>query len=544
MSRTVFWSLFALALAVGLALRLTRLDVRPMHHDEANQAVRFGLLLETGEYRYDPNDHHGPSIYYLTLPSAWIRGQKTLASLDERTLRIVPAIFGAGLILALSLLAGGLGRTAAATSALLAAISPALTYYSRFYIQESLLAFFALGFLVALGRYALNPRIGSAVWAGAFAGLACSTKETWVIVLVAASAACVLARVWAGRGKSAECNVQSAECAAPADPLPHVAPCTLHFAPSPAVRAVHVIAGLLAALSIALIFYSSFLKNPSGLLESIRAFRIYAGRGMDAGSHVEAWDYYLRILSWSSSGGLVWTEALVLVLAAVGMVQAFRTRTRRFWPLYVCVYGLVTACIFSAVRYKTPWNLLPFYIGFVLLAGYGAAALVDLVRPRAARGLLVLALLAAACHLGIENWRANFRYPADPRNPYVYAQTTPDFLRLVRRVTDLAALHPDRANMLVKVIAGPYEQWPLPWYLRRMTRVGYWIRAGDAGALEGVPVVVASQENAGAVDGAVGERYISEFYGLRPEVILSVYIERGLWERFLKSRQPAVRDGR
>ena len=28
--------------------------------------------------------------------------------------------------------------------------------------------------------------------------------------------------------------------------------------------------------------------------------------------------------------------------------------------------------------------------------------------------------------------------------------------------------------MLVKVIAGPYEQWPLPWYLRGMTRVGYW----------------------------------------------------------------------
>ena len=522
MSRTVFWSLFAIALAVGLAFRLTRLDVRPMHHDEANQAVRFGLLLETGEYRYDPNDHHGPTIYYLTLPSAWIRGQKTLASLDERTLRIVPAIFGAGLILALSLLAGGLGRTAVAISALLAAISPALTYYSRFYIQESLFVFFALGFLIALGRYALNPRIASAVWAGAFAGLACSTKETWVIVLIAASAACVFARMSAAAGAEG----------------------TRGSRVSPAARGRQVIAGLLAALSIALIFYSSFFRNPSGLLESMRASTIYAGRGMDAGSHVEAWDYYLRILSWSSSGGLVWTEALVLVLAVAGIVQAFRTRTRRFWPLYVCLYSLVTACIFSAVRYKTPWNLLPFYMGFVLLAGYGAAALVDLVRPRAARGFLVLAFLAAACHLGIEDWRANFRYPADPRNPYAYGQTSTDFVRLVKRVSDVAAIHADRRNMLVKVVAGPYEQWPLPWYLRGMKRVGYWTRARGAGSLDGAPVIVASQENAGAVEAALGDRYISEFYGLRPGVILSVYIERGLWERFLKSRQPAVGDGR
>ena len=125
-----------------------------MHHDEANQAVRFGQLLETGEYRYDRNDHHGPTLYYLTLPAAWARGQTTLASLDERTLRVVPALFGAGFILLLPLMARGLGRGAVAAAQLLAALSPALTYYSRFYIQESVLLFFVAGFLIALGRYA------------------------------------------------------------------------------------------------------------------------------------------------------------------------------------------------------------------------------------------------------------------------------------------------------------------------------------------------------------------------------------------------------
>jgi uncharacterized protein (TIGR03663 family) len=518
MSRGVFGCLVTTALALALAFRLAALDLRPMHHDEANQAVKFGMLLETGEYRYDRNDHHGPTLYYLTLPSAWIRGQATLASLDERTLRVVPAIFGAGLILLLPLLARGLGRTAVAASALLVALSPALTYYSRFYIQESLFVFFALGFVVALGRYSQGPRAVWAMWTGAFAGLAYATKETSVIVLLAAAVAAVVAQAWemaTGVRRGPRARVGS--------------------------PAAHIALGLAVALFIAFVFCSSFFRHPSGLLESVLAFTTYVERGIAPGAHAQPWDYYLRLLSYSSSGGLVWTEGLVLTLAVAGMIAALRRSTTAFWPRYIGLYSVITALVFSIVRYKTPWNLLSFYIGFVLLAGCGAAVLIGGAKSRVVRGVVVIALLVASWQLGAQNWRANFRYPADPRNPYVYAQTSPDFLRLVQRVSDVAALHPDRARMLVKVIAGPYEQWPLPWYLRRMTRVGYWSRAAEAGALDDAPVIVASQDNAAAVGSVLGERYVSEFYGLRPEVILTVYVERALWERFLKSRQRSSR---
>ena len=91
MTRACAGILLAAAVAAGLALRLADLDVRPMHHDEANQAVKFGALLEHGEYRDNAHDHHGPTLYYLSLPAARLRGQTTLASLDERTLRGVSA---------------------------------------------------------------------------------------------------------------------------------------------------------------------------------------------------------------------------------------------------------------------------------------------------------------------------------------------------------------------------------------------------------------------------------------------------------------------
>jgi uncharacterized protein (TIGR03663 family) len=535
MSRAVFGCLVVTALAIALASRLVGSDLRPMHHDEANQAVKFGMLLETGEYRYDLNDHHGPTLYYMTLPAAWARGQTTLAALDERTLRAVPAIFGVGLIFLFLPLVGGLGRPAVAASALLAALSPVLTYYSRFYIQESLFVFFALAFLIALGRFAQRPAAGWAVWAGGLAGLAYSTKETSAIVLPAAVAAAILARV----------TTRVAEAGGEA--VPPIATRR---------RAVFVAAGLAAAILVAFVFYSSLFRYPAGLLESIRAFGIYFDRGVGVGPHAQPFDYYIRLLSFSSSGGLVWTEGLVLVLALAGMIATvpatsravgLKARSRAephagleasavFWPRYIGLYSLIAFVAFSAVRYKTPWNLLPFYAGFVLMAGVGAAALIEGAASRVARGLVVVVLLLATSHLAMQNWRANVRYAADPRNPYVYAQTVPDFLRLVQRVTGVAAIHPDRSGMLVKVLAGPYEQWPLPWYLRRMTRVGYWSRAADAGRLDDAPVIVASGEQTEAVSAALGDRYVQEFYGLRPDVLLAVYIERTLWDRFLVSR--------
>ena len=98
MTRAAAAALVALALTAGLAMRVARLDERPMHHDEANQAVKFGRSSSAVSMRYDAHDHHGPTLYYLTLPSAWLRGQQTFASLDEATLRGVPMLFGAATI--------------------------------------------------------------------------------------------------------------------------------------------------------------------------------------------------------------------------------------------------------------------------------------------------------------------------------------------------------------------------------------------------------------------------------------------------------------
>jgi hypothetical protein len=152
-----------------------------------------------------------------------------------------------------------------------------------------------------------------------------------------------------------------------------------------------------------------FFRNPAGLLDSVSAFSIYLSRGIEPGPHVQPWFYYLQTLAWSSSGGLVWTDALVLLLAAAGIAHAIAVRKTAFWPLYIGLYSIGTMAIFSAVRYKTPWNALPFYAGIILMAGIGAAALVSRTRHRPARILLVVALVAAGSQLAWQSVRASFQ---------------------------------------------------------------------------------------------------------------------------------------
>jgi uncharacterized protein (TIGR03663 family) len=447
-------------------------------------------------------------------------------------------------------------------AAFLMALSPAMVFYSRMYIQESLFTCFTLAFVIAIGRMTLGGGLRWSVAAGLAGGLAVATKETSLIVLPAAILACAVS--WLSLGPARRQPVL--------DEIRWGA------------------AGLAVAALVAAIFFSSFLVYPAGVLAPFGAIGTYLDRGVDPANHAHPWHYYLGLLAYSSSGGRTWTEAVVLGLALVGAEAAWnrpdRSRPERvFWARYLACYVALAALIFSAIRYKTPWNLLPFYVGVLSLAGFGFSRLLHLAVSRAeradagvegvgpgarrlkparylaryleagwltrlkparqlgtawppplgtvvVRGALTVAFVAALAHLGVQAWRASVTYAADPRNPYVYAQTVPDAVRMAARIRDLAARHPDGARMQVSVVAPPHEQWPLPWYLRSMPNVGYWTDLGDP-LIPRAPVIVAAMDHTQALDTALGDRYVSEFYGLRPEVLLALYIERGLWDRFL-----------
>jgi uncharacterized protein (TIGR03663 family) len=524
MTKTAFRALVLCAVAGALAFRTARLGVRPMHADEANQAVKFGALLERGEYRFDPQDHHGPTLYYLTLPAARAAGARTLADLDERILRLVPALVGTALIAAFLLFSGGLSREAIVAAAALAAVSPALTYYSRFYIQETLLVAFLAVLLGAGWRYARRHSLLWAIVAGLAAGLMFATKETSVILFAGLAAAFAVLSLVESVLTRRRGVVRAGDAWVWRD--------TRTKLPSVFHAAVFLAAGAAAAA----LFYSSFFHHPAGLADAFRAIGASFVKAAHPGVHAHPWDFYWRILAYSkTAGGPVWTEGFLLFLAAVGagatlMPEGGRDGSPRFLR-FILFFTLVTAAAYSLIPYKTPWNLLPFYLGLVILAGHGAGLLWRVGRIKLIRVLVLTILVTGFALLGIQNYRASFPYAADPANPYVYAQTGPDLLRLVAAVEKAAAVAPDKQDMLIEVVAPPDETWPLPWYFRRFGRVGYWTE--PAAARRDVPpgqaaAAITSVPFADEVAADLGEGYVQSFYGLRPEVVLSLFLRRDL----------------
>jgi len=511
-----------LAVAAGaLAFRLPRLALRPMHGDEANQAVKAGILFETGVYRYNPRDHHGPSLYYLTLPSWRLGSARTFAETDEFTYRIVPVLFGAALVLLLLLVADGIGRAAAVVAGALTAISPAMVFFSRYYIQETLLVFFTFAAIACGWRYVRTKSAWWGVLAGAALGMMYATKETWILAAAAMAAGLVLTVLWA-RWRDSE-----------------------PVAASAALRPGAIAAGAAAAILAAAILYSSFGSNLRGPLDSVLAYTAYWTKAGEDSLHVHPWWFYLQILiADRPCRGFFWTEGLIVGLALVGSVAALGRSAlpgRRGDPLarFLVFYTVILTVLYAAIPYKTPWCMLSFLHGMILLAGVGAVALVRWLPRAPLKAAACVLLAAAAAHLGWQAYLLSYRYDADARNPLNYAHPTKDILNLAARMEQLARAAPEGHDMMVHVVT-PENYWPLPWYLRRFNQdhVGYWHDADawweDVKGLPPPAVVILSQDVQAAVDDKLTGAYNRQsMYGLRPGVVLNVYAREDLWEAML-----------
>ena len=513
-------AIVALAVA-ALCWRGRDLAGRPMHHDEANQAVRCGQLIDQGVYRYDPHEHHGPTLYYFALPVAWISGHRRLAETDEATFRLLPVFFSALTLLLALWLRRDIGALAAVWATLFALLSPGLFFYSRFYIQESLLVCFTFGLLVAGRRYWRTRRLRWAIAAGICVGLMHATKET-----------CILA--WAAMGLAAVSQIRT--------------PARLKRIAS-GMRWRHALWFVVAAMAVSLVLFSSFLTHWRGPLDSVLAYATYLGRsGEGRHVHPSPW-YYLELACWHRDGGLLFRPELALfALAAVGAAGAFARRDPRSgFARFLASYVVILTALYSLLAYKTPWCILSSLHGVTLLAGLGVETVWRC-------GRRWWSLLLSCLVGGLAAWATwqqcgllNGRFRADERNPYVYVHTAPDFLKLVRRIEDIASLTEEDRGLFVAVVTSAQDAWPLPWYLRRYTRVGYWNEPSQLpDRPEHPPLVVAATEFDDAISARLGDNYLTEYYGLRPRpsVLMALHIRRDLWERFLQTRTaPPAGDG-
>ena len=270
---------FLLIFLAAVALRFYALDLKLFHHDEAVHAWFAYNLLTDGTYIYDPM-YHGPFLYYVTA------GVFSLLGDSDLTGRLLPALFGSLLLLLLYPIyrLGYLDKKQTLVAALFLAVSPNMVYFSRFLRNDIFIAFFTMLLLVALLYYFERGQTRYALLAGTAIGLGMSAKENMPIVILIFGLYLIYL-IWTGKVR-----------------LP------AHW-----VRAL--VLGVVVAVGIATVFYSSFGAHPEMALDWwLRAIEHWTA--MHEMQRIGGPPYFYILL-------FILYEAPILILAIVGVLQFF-----------------------------------------------------------------------------------------------------------------------------------------------------------------------------------------------------------------------------
>lgn len=450
---------------------------RTFHPDEANQAFTTGRLLETGVYRYDPKDHHGPTLYYAAAAIQKAAGNNSTTTLDGSLLRCTPILFA---VIALGFCFLGLCKLLRKHSArklqataftLLLTTSPIFAFFATDFIQEMLLAAFtAMMLWAAVGyttRNEYSGKIKSGTWAlmfGIGAGLSFATKETSVLTFAATAATSILllvrSRVLRDRARIFPPAADTAKASS------------------------HIFLAVAGFTLTSILFYSSFASNWQGVYNAFVAAPMSyihraAGDAVSEGAayHVHPWWQYLKWLFGANPCFAAFTVCGICfgIFSCLGRRKDVETpSTARMAFIASLIYSIVIAALYSAIPYKTPWCALQLHIPLLLC---GFLGLVLFAAPGGIRVLaaifITMMLFGENCLLLAQMWRD----PDSKSIPYNYASASPQVKDMAQLIESIASKEKNAGKCFIAVALPPEDTWPLPFYLRNInSNVGYWTR--------------------------------------------------------------------
>jgi len=509
-------------LLVAAVLRLYDLNLVPLHHDEGVNGNFLVRLVREGVYTYDPNNYHGPTLYYFSALIPWItrllfgNSARDTYGMTTFTIRLVPAVFGLATIVLVFLLRRKLGTIATLSAGLMLAISPGAVYLSRYFIHETLFVFFTLGIVVALVWFYEERNPSYLVPAGASAALLFATKETAMISVAVLIIALALTLIYTHFTRRTF-DQPSGKRNRPRRSNSRLSELISEMGGTTTVVG-HLVVALIVFQGLYLLFYSSFFQNSKGIYDSLQTFAVWTQTGKTA--HVHPASMYVV---W-----LMREEGPLLFLGAVGAFAVFVvSKPKNSMALFSALWAFGLIAAYSLIPYKTPWLVLNFVVPLALIAGYAIQAIYEIDRGQLR---LVTAILVVAVVVGMyQTIDLNFiNYDNDDtKYVYVYAHTTRSTLDLVNQI-DQIAKEESGGQTGITVISPDY--WPLPWYLRNYSRVGYFGRMAPSS--EALIIANANQKeevdaNFGQVYRQISSKEEDGAFQLRPGVRLLLYRRRG-----------------
>ncbi len=507
------------AFFIGILLRVGSLSNRPMHVDEAVHASKFGELLENNYYRYDPVEYHGPALNYLTLIPAALSGVKNIGAITESTLRIIPALSGILLLFFFLFLKKELGNNFLLIILLLLSFSSILVFYSRYYIQESLLVSFTFCFIISLFKFLTGRKNVWLILSGFFAGLAFASKETSLLAFGSVFLTFVLLHFLSQKSFAGK--------------IFGIKTILLFIIPF----------GLVSVL-----LFTSFFTNARGIFDSLKAVSNYFYKAGNFPEHIYPWHYYFSLIIFKEIDSFTFTEIFILLFSLAGIFFAIKywnnEEPKNSFIKIILVFTILETVIYSLIPYKTPWTMMTFWTGILIMAAYGINETISHSK-KYFRHLFIFIAAVGVVHQELQAYQISFKYQYHPQNPFVYSQATPDVEIIGNRIREITSAAAEKDKTFICVIAGKDDYWPLPWYLRSFKNTGWFDSVPDD--VYKYPVIIAKPDLedkivdklfSGPKPGEVN-LYIplfDKYMEIRPGVEIRGYVRKDLYDQYLQGR--------
>ncbi len=471
-------------LILATVLRLLFLEWKPPHFDEGINGWFADQAISMGYYNYDPTNYHGPLHFYLIILFKFFMGHSLLA------LRLPSAVFGIMTVWLMLEFKKVIPQRVAWLAAFFIAISPGMIFYSRYSIHESEFVFFALLFI--FGFFRNLPW----VWSLAFAGCVI-TKETWTI-----SAICFLIAATGSRVFFKDENRNK-----------------LKFKWIP----------IAVSSLIVLIFYSGFFRNLRGIASFFKAYLPWLKTGIQGNGHEKTVTYWLTLFSHYE------IFALVGIVAAIAFVFSKKKKSLSFFS----IFGLIQLIIYSWIPYKTPWCSETLLFPLLISAAYGFDFLLEKSLKPLNKLLVIFVILLFSVSDLERAISLNFVKFTDQTEPYVYVQTLPEVMDVMKVIQQARLKNPEVLNEPLIVVMK--SQWPMPWLLADFTHSYYYSDIPSSGLLNNLEAPDALLPDAAVIftdvinkplfDAALSQSYYFRVFKLRPamdEVV--VYFSKQMFE--------------
>ena len=429
-------------LLILLLFRFHDLGIRPPHHDESVNGWFVDGILSRGYYIYDPQNYHGPLFFYILTLFEKIFGRSI------ESLRFSTVIFASLITFTPFLFRKWIGMPAAWIAALIFTLSPALIFYSRYSIHETPFAlacilFFYFWLRIREEGFHFKTILGFGFTLGAMATL----KENFV--LYGASLGLAEAVVWAYDRK-------------------------------PPVKFdrqfwLGLLAGFTIAAVIIAVTFTGFFQDPNGIPNFFKAFALWFQTGEKGNGHQKPFFYWIKIMA-----EFEWYALIGLLLTPL----AFNRKVPQELRL-VSVLSAALWLLYSIVSYKTPWCMLSYYWGLILVTSYWSA---KLLATRYRYAVLTVGALGLI-YCGYRAYDVAYANPDQENHAYIYGQTFHDMMVPLNQIVARGKADPNLHQTLRMQVSSSFT-WPLPYVLGEFKQVGYFGETNTPAVLDGDEVIM------------------------------------------------------